>query len=102
MIPLQHPYNLRKKKSAIRTLSLPTSNVCTKPVLELLVSCIIKGTMNGFEGIKCEEAKSNSIRIVMDFRRFLGKYPASSHAIGLMNHSAGVDCTDCTFPYQTG
>jgi hypothetical protein len=97
MLPLGLAPDERAGYAAVRCLGLTPPNVSSNEVLLHVIPDIVKCTTDGVEG---KTAFGESVTIFLDIVAYIGDYPAVSHVLDVLGHTARAPCHLCSFVRQ--
>lgn len=97
MLPLGLPPDERAGYAAVRCLGLTPPNVSSNEVLLHIIPDIVQCTTNGVQG---KTAGGESVTIFLDIVAYIGDYPAVSHVLDVLGHTARAPCHLCSFVRQ--
>jgi hypothetical protein len=83
--------------ASVRCITLAPSNVSTNEVLMHITPDIVKCTMTGVEGMNAYGA---SVTVFLDIMRYIGDYPAVTHALNVLGYNSRALCHLCAFLRQ--
>ena len=99
MLPLGIDPSMRSGYGAVRCIGLTPPGVSTNSVLASIVPDIVKGATTGFD---CLDANGKPLTVFLDAVGFIGDYPAITHAIDVLGHTACSPCHLCVFRREDG
>ena len=99
MVPLNLSPCDRRRRSAVRVISVTPPGVSTNQVLHAIIPDLVKGSTEGVQGLLPNGEK---VRIFIDVLGFIGDYTASCHVIDSTTHTVSAPCTLCSFRRYCG
>lgn len=99
MLPLGVDPENRAGYGAVRFLGLTPPGVSTNSIILSIIPDIVKGATTGFE---CVDANGASVTVFLDLVGFVGDYPAVTHTLDLLGHTACSPCHLCVFRREEG
>ena len=94
MLPLGMLPDRRSALGAVRKIGLAPPGVSTNEILKVILSDIVKGTVEGFV---TKDSRGRQVVVFLDCVGFIADYPAMSEALDVLGHNSNVPCHLCAF-----
>jgi hypothetical protein len=94
MLPMGIHRAKRAGYGAVRFIGLTPPQMSTNEVLQYIIPDIVKCCTTDVQG---QDPAGNPVTIFIDVLRFIGDYPAVSHALDVPGHNSRAPCHLCCF-----
>jgi hypothetical protein len=99
LLPIGVDPKNRAGYGAVRFSGLTPPGVSTNSIISSIIPYIVRGATTGFE---CVDANGAAITVFLDLVGFVGDYPAITHTLDLLGHTACSPFHICVFRREDG